>query len=163
MSTLTIFRDNSVPLLHTATLDIGGCLWNTASFSWHVPQGAGPVSLQAHISSVPGSARFPGLTMFYVPSLPKSSPDPWAKSFQKWDFSLYYQTGVRTRTPRSEECGKGRRGWPPVCEKPPLPIIKPLQDLEKPLRVCFNLLGETPKPWFWKGFKHSPDELSFHL
>lgn len=146
------FRDNSVPLLHTATfghwwlfmeycLILLACTTRCRTRFPSSPHLLCPWKCQAPL----------GWTMFYVPSLPKSSPDPWAKSFKKWDFSLYYQTGVRTRTPRSEECGKGRRGWPPVCETTPYQLLQTLARFgETTSEFVLVLLGKLQSLGFGK-------------
>lgn len=157
MDILNVHLDNSLGTTQCRystrpPLDIGGCLWHTASFSWRVPQGAGPVSLQAHVSFVPGSARLPWAGPCFM-CLPSQSPppDPWAKSFKKWDFSLYYQTGVRTRTPRSEACGKGRRDWPPVCETTPYQLLQTLARFgETTSEFVLVLLGKLQSLGFGK-------------
>lgn len=91
-------------------LAVGGYssgFYSTHSLSWHLPQG--------HVSSIPGGARLLCAgPCFFVPSLPNSSPDQWAKSFEKWDFSLYYQTGAENQNTKKWRM-RDRRGQLASC------------------------------------------------
>ena len=132
------FRDNSVPRLHTAFLATGGCLKHTASLSWCVPQGAGPVSLQAHVSSVPGSARLPcaGPCFMCLPS--QSPPLTHEPNPSKSEISVFIIK--QEWEPESQEVKNvGREGMVGfLCVKPLLTnYFKPLQDLEKPPQSLF--------------------------
>ena len=118
-------------------LNIGGCLRHTASFSC-VPQGAGPASLQAHVSSVPGSARLPwdGPCFMCLPS--QRSPLTHEPNPSKSEISVFI-IKQEWEPERQEVKNVGREGvvgFP--CVKSLLTnYFKPLQDLEKPPQSLF--------------------------
>lgn len=156
MDILNVHLDNSLgttqcrySTLHRPPLDIGGCLWNTASFSWHVPQGAGPRFPSSPHLLCPWKCQAPlGWTMFYVPSLPKSSPDPWAKSF-KSEISVFIMKQEWEPEHQKWRMWEGKAWLASRVWNHSLPITSnPCKIWRNHLRVCFGSVRETPKPWF---------------
>ena len=157
-----------MPLLHKATLGRWWlCLWflqHTYSLSWHLPQGARTVALQARVSSIPGGARLLCAGPCFL-CLPSQTP-PLTNEPKPLKSEISVFIIKQGREPEHQEVkNMGREGaFGFLCVNHSLPITSnPCKIWRNHLRVCFGSIRETPKPQFWKGFKHSPDELSFQL